>query len=208
MKFLLPILLILISCNPKIESDESALQVAIKDYYNRDFTSCQTKLLAYTQKYPNDFKGWSFLGTVASELENDSLATAVYEKSLALNPKDFKAITGLGVLARRNKEYDKAAAHYEKAILIDPGYGKAYSSLGIIELKRGNLNKAVALGEKAAALDPVDLAIKSNLTLAYHLTHDIARRDSLFRELSAKGYPYISNLELLFEGSLSVDDFL
>lgn len=207
MKRLLPILLVLVSCNPTVESDETALQLALKDYNSQDFTSCQTKLLAYTQKYPNDFKGWSFLGTVASELENDSLATVVYEKSLALNPKDFKALTGLGVLARLNKEYDKAATYYEKAISIDPNYGKAYSSLEIIELKRGDLNKAVALGEKAATLDAKDLGIKSNLAMAYHLTHDIAKRDSLFRELSAKGYPHVDNLKRLFEGSLSVDDF-
>jgi hypothetical protein len=70
------------------------------------------------------------------------------------------------------------------------------------------LDKAVALGEKAAALDTKDLGIKSNLAMAYHLTKDLPKRDSLFRELTAKGYPYISNLQRLFEGSLSVDDFL
>lgn len=146
------------------------------------------------------------MGTVALELENDSLAAIVFDKALSLNPKDFKALTGLGVLARKNKEYDKAAEYYYKAITIDPSYGNAYASLLIIELKRGNYQTAVDLGEKASRLDPNSLGIKGNLAVAYNFNNQFAKRDSLINEITAKGYPYIDNLKLIFNGISTIDD--
>jgi tetratricopeptide (TPR) repeat protein len=197
---------LLFSCAPNQKSDNAALEAALADFNKGDFISCKAKLKEYTNKYPKDFKGWSFWGTVALELEDDSLAAVVFDEALSLNPKDFKALTGLGVLARKNKEYDKAAEYYNKSISIDPTYGKAYGSLLIIELKRGNYKTAVDLGEKASKLDPNGLGIKGNLAVAYHFTKQFDKRDSLIKEITAKGYPYVDNLKLIFSGTATLDD--
>jgi Flp pilus assembly protein TadD len=197
---------LLFSCSTNKKSDHAALQAALSDFNKGDFISCQAKLKEYTIKYPDDSKAWSFWGTVAFEMENDSLASEVLGKALSLNPKDFKALTGLGVLAKKNKEYDKAARYYNEAISIDPTYGKAYSSLLVIELKRGNYITAVDLGEKALTLDPKGLEIKSNLAVAYHFAKQYEKRDSLVNEITAKGYPYLDNLKLIFSGVATLDD--
>jgi Flp pilus assembly protein TadD len=198
--------LLFLSCSTNKKSDNAALQMAVSDFNKGDLTSCQAKLQVYTKKFPEDFQGWSFLGTVALELENDSLADAVLNKALSLNSKDYKALTGLGVLARKNKKYDKAAEYYNKAISIEPTYGKAYGSLLIIQLKRGNYQVAVDLGEKASKLDPNGLGIKANLAVAYHFTKQFLKRDSVIREITAKGYPYVENLKLIFNGVATLDD--
>jgi tetratricopeptide (TPR) repeat protein len=203
---LLSIAFILFSCSTNNKSDNAALQAAVNDFKQRDFISCQTKLQDYTNRFPEDYQGWSFLGTVALELENDSLAKVVLTRAVSLNSKDFKALTGLGILERKAKNYDKAAEYYGKAISINPEYGKAYSSLLIIELKRGNFNKAIELGEKAAKVDTVDLGIKGNLSVAYHFTKQYSKRDALIKEIGLKGYPYVDYLQLLFDGTVTLDD--
>jgi tetratricopeptide (TPR) repeat protein len=193
-------------CSAQNDSDNSLLQIALYDFKQNDFTSCKNKLLHYVKKYPNDYKGWSFLGTVEMELENDSLANIALSKAVALNPKDFKALTGLGVLSKQNKDYQTAYEFYNKAISANPSYGKAYSSLSIIELRKGNYQKAVELGEKACSLDTKVLGMKSNLAIAYHFNKQFRERDSVMVELYEKGYLYIDTLESLFEGEIGIDD--
>lgn len=196
----------LFSCSTNNKSDNVALQTAVNDYQQGNYLGCKSKLEDYTKKFPDDYKGWSFLGTVALEIEHDSLAKFVFNKAVLLNPKDFKGLTGLGILERKSRNYDKAAVFYNKAISINPNYGKAYSSLLIIELKSGNFKKAVELGETAAKLDSVDLSIKGNLSIAYHFTKQYDKRDALIKEITEKGYPYIDYLQLVFDGTLSLDD--
>lgn len=204
--FQLIVVIFLFSCTENSKSKSSILKDAISDYNNGKFISCQAKLLDYTQKYPQDYQGWSLLGTVALQLDNDSLARKGYNKSISLNPKDHKALTGLGILSRKSKEYDKAADFYRKAISIDPTYAKAYSSLLIVEIKNGNYATAVELGEKAINLDPNDLGIKGNLSVAYHFNNQISKRDSLLKILSNKEYRYVEILKLAFENKASIED--
>jgi tetratricopeptide (TPR) repeat protein len=206
-------LLILIStvqvffgCSINNKSDNYAFQAAISDFQKGDFISCQKKLEDYTKKYPNDYQGWSFLGTVALELENDSLAGVVLSNAILLNPNDYKGLTGLGILERKKRNYDKAVDLYSKAVFINPKYGKAHSSLVVIELIRGNFDKAVQLGETAIKLDTVDLGIKGNLSVAYHYTKQNNKRDELVNELAKKGYPYVKYLQLVFDGTIKLDD--
>lgn len=183
------------------------LKAALSEFNQGNFTACQARLLEYTRQYPEDSQGWGFLGTVALELENDSLAQVVLDKAVALNPQDFKAWTGLGILARKDKDDQKAAGYYAKAIEINPDYGKAYSSLLIIELRQHRYQEAVELGEKAIRLSPKDLVIGANLAAAYHYNGQLAKRDSLMKDIEAKGYPNVENLYLLFNGEATLDGF-
>lgn len=200
-------ILVLLGCSTNSKSDNAALQSAVIDYKAGDFKSCERKLKDYTVKYPDDYQGWSFLGTVAFELENDTLVKLALNKAVLLNPKDYKGLTGLGILERKNKNYDKAADFYKKAISINPKYGKAYSSLLVIELKRGNYERAVELGETAAQLDNDDLGSKGNLSIAYHFTKQYDKRDELIREITQKGYADVEYLQLIFNGTVTLDDF-
>lgn len=195
-----------IHCGTNKKGNNVLLQAAVKDFDKGEFQNCQIKLQEYTNKYPDDDRGWSFLGTVALKTQNDSLASIAYTKAISINPKDPKALTGLGVLARHNKNYDKAADYYNRAILIDPTYAKAYSSLMIIELKKGNVQKAIELGEKAVNLEPEALDIKGNLAVAYHVNKEFEKRDSLVTEMTLKGYPDVRYLNLIFEGVVTVED--
>ena len=195
-----------IHCGTNKKGNNVLLQAAVKDFDKGEFQSCQIKLLEYTDKYPEDDRGWSFLGTVALKTDNDSLASLAYTNAITINPKDYKALTGLGVLARHNKNYDQAADYYNRAILIDPTYAKAYSSLVIIELKKGNVQKAIELGEKAVKLEPAALDIKGNLAVAYHVNKEFEKRDSLVNEMIVNGYPDVDYLKLFFEGVVTLED--
>lgn len=174
--------------------------------YQTDKISCEKKLIDYTKKYPNDYKGWSLLGAVTSELNKDSLANIFLTKALEVNPKDYMALTGLGVLERKKKNYDKAADYYNQALAIEPNFGRAYGGLMLIELKRGNYAKAVELGEKGIALEPEALYMKGQLSLAYHLNNQLDKRDKLIKELTEKKYPYVENYKNAFKGKVSLDD--
>lgn len=175
--------------------------------YESDKVGCQKELLQYTKKYPEDYKGWSLIGAVAVELNNDSLAKIYLNKALLLNLKDIMALTELGVIERKQKNYDKAAEYYNKAIAIDATFGRAYASLMLIELKRGNYQKAVDLGERGTTLEPEALYMKAQLSLAYHFNKQFDKRDALIQELTAKGYPYVDNYKKAFSGKATMTDF-
>ena len=194
------------SCTQKPKSDNNLFNNAYADYQT-DKVSCETKLLDYTKKYPEDYKGWSLLGAVSVELNNDTLGEGCLNKALQLNPKDVMALAELGVIERKEKNYDKAASYYNQAINIDPTFGRAYASLMLIELKRGNYQKAVDLGEKAVSLEPGALYMKAQLALAYHFDKQFDKRDKIMKELTDKGFPYVDNYKKAFEGQATPDDF-
>lgn len=199
-------LLFLNGCAQKPKSDDNQFNSAYADYQT-DKASCQTKLLSYTKEYPSDYKGWSLLGAVSVELNNDSLGQKSLNKALELNPKDVKALTELGVIERKKKNYDKAAIYYSQAIEIDPTFGRAYASLMLIELKRGNYQKAVELGEKGTSLEPNALYMKAQLALAYHFNKQIDKREALMKELTDKDFPYVDYYRQTFKGNATLVDF-
>ena len=198
--------LFLNSCAQKLKSDDNLFNDAYADYQTNK-ASCRTKLLDYTKKYPNDYKGWSLLGTVSVELDNDTLGQNCLNKALELNSTDVMALTELGVIERKRKNYDKAAKYYNQAIEVDSTFGRAYASLMLIELKRGNYQKAVELGEKGVSLEPGVLYMKAQLALAYHFNKQIDKSEALMKELKDKGFPYADNYRKAFEGQATLQDF-
>src|SRR5258706_3953232 len=89
------LLLCLNSCAQTPKSNDNEFNQAYADYQT-DKVSCQTKLLKYIKNYPEDYKGWSLLGAVSVELNNDSLGNVCLNKAVQLNPKDVMALTELG----------------------------------------------------------------------------------------------------------------
>ncbi len=194
------------SCITKTKSDDSVLKAALESFQKGNYEQSQATLQEYTQKYPEDARGWSFWGTVAVEMGNDSLAQVVLSRALVLDSKDYKAITGLGVIESHKKNYDKAEAYYYESIKVNPNYSIAYGSLSALELRRNNFHKAAELGEKATLLNPEDLISQANLSVAYHFLKQYNKRDSLIEKLSSKGYKNTDNLKLIFDGIIRIED--
>lgn len=210
MKNLTVIFLLLIlfvnSCVKRSKSDDKEFNSAYADYQTNK-VSCQTKLLSYTKKNPKDYRGWSLLGTVSVELNNDTFGLSCLNKALELNSKDVMALTELGVIERKRKNYNEAANYYNKAIQIDPTFGRAYASLMLIELKRGNYQKAVELGEKGTSLESGALYMQAQLALAYHFNKQFTKRDELIKKLTDQGFPYVEDYKKAFNGQAVLDDF-
>jgi tetratricopeptide (TPR) repeat protein len=207
-KTLLYFFVVIAGCSLKKQKNDGLIRDTLMDYNKFNYASAEQKMQTYIKDYPNDYQGWSFLGTISMQLNKDSLGRIYLNKAIKLNAKDFKALTGLGVLERKDGNYDKAAEFYYKAISIDSTYSRAYGSLVLIELKKGNLSRAVELGEKAQRLEPDDLSMLGNLAIAYHFNKQYDKRDALVKKLTDNGYPYVNNLKFVFNGNADISDFL
>lgn len=176
-------------------------------YKNGEYVRCKEMLFDLTEEYPNENWGWTYLGTVHLEQNEDSLAEIAYLRSIAIEP-NAKSITGLGVIRSRQGRFIEAKDYYNQVISTWPSYGKAYSSLMIIEFRNRDFKNAAELGEKAVQLDSVDLGMRGNLMIAYHLLGRNEERDSLLRVLEEKKYRYLDNLKLLISGQVLIDEIL
>lgn len=188
----------------QVRNDRKKMMKEANEHYQAgEFGACEKVLLKYTGKYPKQYDGWSFLGTLYLELEEDSLAEVAFEKSLAIKDDNPKALTGMGVVFANRGDYDSAESWYLKAIEADDKYGKAYSSLLMIELRRENYPSAVRLGEKALSLEPNDDGVRGNLMAAYHFNGQLEKRDSLLEVLRMNDYEYLPELEMLLDSNIT-----
>lgn len=189
-----------------IQSNE--LKSISKLYYSGDLDSCEVLLLDFTERHPNNYGGWNFLGNVYLDDYRDSLAEPAYSKSLELEEDNVQALTGLGVVARVRKDYARAEEYYEKAIKVNPKFAQSYSSLVVVKLINKNYDEAVELGERAWELNSKELGIAGNLALAYHFKGFESKRDSLFNVLENRNYKDLSYLKMITSGLIKLEDVL
>lgn len=82
---------------------------------NKDSTISSLK--NYTTEFPNEYRGWAFLGKVFFDLEKLDSAAYYYQKALLTDSTKAECYTYLAALNDYNGQAKKALELYQKAIL-------------------------------------------------------------------------------------------
>jgi len=98
---------------------------------------------------------------------NQSLAVAVYEKVLELDPDHAAAHINLGTLHYNRQDYQAAEAHYRCALKIDSRYALAHFDLGNVLDETGRVAEAIETYLTALQLAPTYADAHYNLALAF-----------------------------------------
>lgn len=114
---------------------------------------------------PNDFQGWTELGTVFLLQKNLAGAEQAYLRSTELRPKFFLALMNLGRVRLMRKEFESAIPVLSTAVEVKSASAAANFYLGeaYLQIKKGS--KAVGYFYEAIRLDPVGRA-EAHLRLA------------------------------------------
>jgi len=193
----------LAALNNRIDPEEILAVDALRD---RDVAAAERKLEGLLANKPNDPLGWTILGHIREDQDNDAGANEAYEKALAIDPKQFQALTGQGILARKRGDYEASMAFYQKAVAIDPDYGQAWSSMTTIAFKQGDDAKALQYARKGYALDKEDPVVVANLAIACHYNDLIDERDRMTELADRLGYRNMDLLTQIYSGELTLRD--
>jgi Tfp pilus assembly protein PilF len=111
-----------------------------------------------TASDPDDFLAWTQLGSMLSDLNENSAAIDAYQRALAAKPDLSIAMTALGRIYMLQGKYDLAIQSLVNAVKTDPASARSYRLLGeaYIMDRKGSLG-VDALNE-AIRLEPVAMA--------------------------------------------------
>ena len=84
------------------------------------------------------------------------LATADYDRAIALNPEFAEAYNGRGKAYFHKGHNDRAMLDLDRAIELDPAYAEAYANRGLVEGWQGKKERAAADFREVLALRPGD----------------------------------------------------
>jgi len=99
-------------------------------------------LKKYTEKYPNDWRGFNNLGTALIRDNNLADAETALNKAKSLDANQACIYNNLGVIDLANGDNTKATEDFSKAKNI--GCEEAGYNLGVMDIRNGEYDKAVA----------------------------------------------------------------
>lgn len=172
----------------------------------KDPAQAARDLEALLAKKPKDALGWTILGHIREDLDEDEAAEAAYHKALAVDPRQYQAITGLGILERKRGNYEGAMDRYHEAVAINPEYGQAWSSMTTISFKLGKDKEALEYALRGWSLDDEDPVVAANLAIALHYNGKHDERDRMAAEAERLGYRNMETLGKLFSGEYTIRD--
>jgi len=131
---------------------------------------------------PGDWRPYWYLGAMAANQKNDSLATANFERVTALAPWNGDAWWYLGTSHFDRGQYDKVLEIMERAKKAVPRDHRVYLLLGLTYSRLDRPDDAVPMLEKAYQMNPNDLNTLSSLALVYDGLKRYNDSDRLYEE--------------------------
>ncbi len=96
-------------------------------------------------------KGNMFVGK-----NNQPVALAEYDMSLAINPKNAEAYVNRGAIYFAQKAYTLAAEDFEQALKINPNQFQALNNLGLLASREAKWEKALSYLDRALRMNSAD----------------------------------------------------
>lgn len=175
-------------------------------YLGGDVQRGRALLTSYLEKNPKNALGWTILGNILFDQDEDAEAERAYRTAIEIDQQAHQSYSGLGKLYRKRREYDNAIEHYRRAVAIQPRNAQAYSGMAVVELSRSKDREALECAEAAYAFDKRDPVIAANLAAAYHYNNMTEERDRMYQECQKLGYRNLESLQRVFRGELSLRD--
>ena len=110
-----------------------------------------TSLLEEDSAYAD---AWHLLGMVAYQEKNQTLASELIHKAIAINPNMAGYYSNLGLVLRELGKFEAALASYQKSLSIRPGIAETYNNQGIVYAAMQSYREAIESYDAAIRAKP------------------------------------------------------
>ena len=131
---------------------------------------------------PDDFRVYWYLGIIAANQKQDSLAATYFEKVTSLNDKNAEAWWFLGSNYFDRGEFQKVLETMGRARTLFPNDGRFPMLTGLAYSRLGQPEPAIEMLERSYRLNPKDLNTLGQLALTYDGLKRWKECDSLYEE--------------------------
>ena len=188
-KFLVLLLLLIISCAPKEEKKGKDWTVyydlGMSSYYAKNYSEAVANFHRALQVNPNEPKIWNALGLTYTEVKEYDKAVKAFKKALELDPKYTEAKMNLGILYMRMKKY-RLAIKYLKEAVKDEFFDKkhiAFFYLAKVYNQLGDKAEYVRYLEKAVNYNPMYIEAQIELAQAYEELGEYKKAEDIYKNL-------------------------
>jgi len=119
-----------------------------------------------TQKYPQAFDVWNYLGAANKMLGLIPEASTAFKKVTELNPNYAEGYNNMGVVLRLQGDREAALKAYKKALLIKPNFAEVYYNMGMVHIELGHPEEAIKIYEKGLSIKPDNAEAHNNIGIA------------------------------------------
>ncbi|MDD1748646.1 MAG: tetratricopeptide repeat protein [Methanothrix sp.] len=131
---------------------------------------------------PDDFRVYWYLGIIAANQKQDSLAANYFERVTSLNEKNAEAWWFLGSNYFDRGDFQKVLGTMERARTLFPNDSRFYMLTGLAYSRLGQPEPAIQMLERSYRLNPKDLNTLGQLALTYDGLRRWKECDSLYEE--------------------------
>jgi tetratricopeptide (TPR) repeat protein len=121
----------------------SEQELLFAGYKTEDLDKKEEVYKNYTEKYPENWKGWNNLAVAQAENGKLDEAKANFEKVLELNENNPAALNNLGAIAMAEKDWDAAWEYFEQAEEAGCKSPAMGYNMGAIHIMRAEYDQAV-----------------------------------------------------------------
>lgn len=135
-----------------------------------------------SQELPNDWRAYWYLGAIAANNHEDSVATAYFERVTKLAEWNADAWWYVGSNYFDRGEYQKLLDLMEKAKRVLPKEYRVYLLMGLAYTRLEQPEQAATMLERAYELNPKDINTLSSLALTYDGMQRYQDSDRIYEE--------------------------
>lgn len=158
---------------------------------------------------PKDYRVFWYLGIIALNEKQDSLAGEYFEQVTSLDERNAEAWWYMGYNCFERNDFQRLLQKMERARTLFPTDARFYMLTGLAYSRQGQSEAAVEMLEKAYKLNPRDVSTLSQLALTYDGMRKWQQSDSLYEEalrIDAKNPLILNNFSYsLSERELQLD---
>ena len=171
-----------VKSNPEIQL---RVGVAYVGQIQRDSTFADKAKQIFDQletELPNDFRVYFYLGIIASNQKQDSLAGAYFERVTSLDEKNAEAWWFLGNNLFERGEFRQLLKSMDKARSLFPNDSRFFLLTGLAYSRLGQPDPAIQMLQQSYKLNPKDINTLGQLALTYDGLKNWVASDSLYEE--------------------------
>jgi tetratricopeptide (TPR) repeat protein len=131
---------------------------------------------------PNDFRVYWYLGIIASNQKQDSLAGTYFERVTSLDEKNADAWYFMGSNYFDRGEFQRLLKSMDQARILFPNDARFFMLSGLAYSRLGQPAPAIQMLEQSYKLNPKDINILGQLALTYDGLKRWKESDSLYQE--------------------------
>ncbi len=171
-----------VNANPEIKL---RIGVAYVGQIQRDSTFADKARDIFEQletELPNDFRVYFYLGIIASNQKQDSLAGTYFERVTSLDEKNAEAWYFLGSNYFERGEFQRLLKSMDQARALFPNDSRFFMLAGLGYSRLGQPEPAIQMLEQSYKLNPKDINTLGQLALTYDGLKRWKASDSLYQE--------------------------